>query len=244
MSTEWRQRISRTQIGALSLLLLVGGLVIAASSKRSLDRASIVRAQNKMKELARACQSYASDHEGLLPLEDAPGIDDWITVSKPAAEEVWYNALPKILEARSVSELAAKSRLQFYQPSYPLFFPRAPYPKPEQQVLSLQFAVAMNSRIQANERVRMKEVQIPSRTVLFLERGLRDEEKESEGQRGFTGDPKAYPRSFVARRKGKGFLAFFDGHVELVSLRSFLEDSGRLREPHRYHWTLEPVETE
>lgn len=233
-------------VGATVLVLLVAVAATVMSSNRA--KQDLVKATAKMKSLGDAFRSYANDSGGVLPLEDAPGRDDWLVARSPEAAEAWYNVLPKQLGARAVGELA-DSPAEFYSETYPLFIPGAPYPKDEKKFKKPYFAVGMNSRLQRKNddgtkaRGTYAEIVNPGNTVVLLERGLPDDKKVSKIQKGFDAGAKANPEAFAARHNQKGLLTFADGHTEVVALSDLVDKSGRIIVPQeRFIWTSDPDE--
>ncbi len=212
------------------------------------DEARMARATQKIKDLGSAFVGYTADSGGLLPFEDLPGPDDWDTARGEDAGEVWYNALPRLMEFPTVGELAENPE-RFYQDSYPLYVPGAPYPKEEAKLKKPYFAIAMSSRLQRRNEDGEKEqgtlasILDPVRTVAFLERGLPGEKKLSKAQRGFNGNPKANPRAFAARHNQKGLLLFVDGHTEVRRVSDLIDKTGRIVYPQTsIIWTRDPEE--
>lgn len=247
--------VSRSGFTILELIVAVAIVVVLASITVTVvintkEAANLARANQKIKNLGEAFVGYTGDNNGYLPLEDAAGSDDWSGASDPEASEAWYNALPKRLEHASVGEIAeAGSPEAFYEESYPLTVPGAPYPKGEKKFKKPYFAIAMNSRLQRKDDAGIKDpkvistVEDPVRTVVFLERGLPGDKKVSKAQRGFTGKPKANPRAFAARHNQKGILLFFDGHTEVRQVSELIDKTGRIHYPqHHVVWTIDPEE--
>lgn len=209
-------------------------------------RANRERALEKLRSLGVALVSYTSEHSGELPWEDAPGGDDWQAVSDPANKDVWYNALPELMSAGSAASMVSDPR-RFYEDTYPLYIPGAPYPGGNKKLGTPYFALAMNSRLQRknDEGIKLRgtlaAIQAPQRTVIFLERGMPGDKKSNPGQRGFDASPKANPRAFVARHNGRGLLVFADGHVQACEVSDLITSSGQIKYPQTdVVWTNDP----
>ncbi len=210
------------------------------------NRAYRHQAVTKLRALGTAFVSYTSDNNGMLPWEDAPGPDDWQNVSDPVNTEVWYNALPEMMNSKPLSALVSNPG-QFYSDEYPLYLPGAPYPRSDKKLGKPKFAIAMNSRLQRKDddgvkhRGTLASIQAPERTVVFLERGMKRDKKTNPGQTGFDGSPKANPRAFVARYNGKGLLIFVDGHVGMFAVSDLIGTSGLIKMPQLdVVWTPDP----
>lgn len=229
---------------AVMAALLAIGVSVARTSKQ---RAHQAVALQKMKALGAAFASYTTDKNGLLPFEDAPGTDDWANAAKPESEQAWYNALPSLMNARSVGEIGMMNPSLLYEDSHPLYMPGAPYPGSAKRLAAPAFAVAMNSRLQRKDEDGIKKqgrfemIQEPAKTVVLLERGLPGDKKTMSAQRGFDGSPKANPRAFAARHNQKGCLIFADGHAELHAASDLLNSAGGIIMPQtRIVWTFDP----
>lgn len=233
----------------ITIAIVVVLAAIAIPVNKSIKaRAHRNQAISKLKSLGTALVSYTSEHNGRLPLEDAPGTDNWQTAADPANSEAWYNALPALVGAKSMGELATNPR-QMYEDSYPLYLPGAPYPSSDKKLGQPYFAIAMNSRLQRKGDDGLKKagtlssIQDPHRTVAFLERGMPGDKKTNPGQRGFDAGPKANARAFAARYNGKGLLIFIDGHVEMFAVSDLINPAGTIKFPQTgVVWTTDPDE--
>lgn len=234
------------------LLIVVAVIAALAAIGMSVYRSSKQKAHQsvalqKMKSLGSAFATYTVDRNGALPFEDASGTDDWTNAAKPESQEAWYNALPKLMQAKTVGELGQTNPAGFYDESYPLFIPGAPYPSPTKRLGGPAFAVGMNSRLQRKDDAGVKiqgryiQIQEPAKTVVLLERGLPNDKKTMPAQRGFDGTPKANARAFAARHNQKGCLIFADGHAELHAASDLLTAGGGIIFPQKgIVWTLNP----
>lgn len=230
---------------AIIIALSAIGFSLAGSMKQ---KAHMVQATQKLRDLGTAFVAYTSDSNGLLPYEDAPGSDDWTTAADPENSEVWYNALPRQMGSKGVGDLV-RTPEEFYDGSYPLFIPGAPYPKSDKKLSKPYFAVAMNSRLQRKDEEGVKEqgtlasIMEPARTVAFLERGMPGDKKVNKAQKSFTAGPKANPRAFAARHNQKGVLVFVDGHCEARPVSDLIERGGMIKYPQLgVVWTMDPDE--
>ena len=244
---------TRTRGFTLIELLIVVTIIIALAAigtslhRSAKEKATQTSAMAKMKGLGTAFATYTTEKNGLLPLEDAVGTDDWTNAGKPESQEAWYNALPKLLGARSVGELGQSDQAAMYNESYPLFIPGAPYPSASKRLGSPAFAVGMNSRLQRKgedglkKAGRFEQIMEPVKTVVFLERGLPNDKKTIPSQSGFDGSPKANAGAFAARHAQKGCLIFADGHAELHAASDLITVGGGIIVPQTsIVWTLNP----
>jgi prepilin-type N-terminal cleavage/methylation domain-containing protein len=238
-----------TLIEVLVVVSIIAALaaVVMTISKSSKAKAQQVVTLQKMKALGTAFAAYTTDKNGLMPLESAIGSDDWTDAGKPENQEVWYNALPSLMNAPAVGAIGSTDPARFYQDAYPLFIAGAPYPSAEKRVNKPLFAVGMNSRLQRKSdsgvvsQSRLAQILNPAKTVVFLERGLPNDKKTAAGQAGFNGSPKANARAFAARHNQKGCLVFADGHSEVRAASELLTKGGGIITPQTsIVWTLNP----
>lgn len=231
----------------VAIVIVLAGIAFTVS-KNMEETANLTRATQKIKNLGEAFVGYTSDSGGILPREDVSGPDDWTAASDPESSEAWYNALPISMGAKSVGEIAdANEPEAFYENTYPLFIPGAPYPRGDKKFRRPFYAVAMNSRLQrTDEETGEKEpgtlisIREPVNTVVFLERGMPGEKKASHAQRGFDGSPKANARAFVGRHNDKGVLLFVDGHVEVRHPSDLISPAGSIIHQDGIIWTRDP----
>ncbi len=197
-----------------------------------------------MKNLAAASNNYAAAHNGVIAAEDATGKDDdWNSAAAAAAETAWYNALPRQMPAKSVADFVKEGKTaDFYTKQNVIFLPGAQYPSKEKLTKPL-FAIAMNTKLHRRgidpntgkksltglkADLNISTIQLPTRTVLFLERGLPGEKRAHAAisKSDYSGSCKGNAQAFVARYTGKGSIAFFDGHVEELVATNLLTATG------------------
>ncbi len=230
----------------VSIIIALAAIAIAISRSMK-EKANQVRAMQKLRGIGTAFSAYVAEHNGMLPLEDAAGTDDWSNAAKPESQDAWYNALPKLMNAPSVGEIGVSNPSRFYDDTYPLYIPGAPYPSKSKRESVPMFAVGMNSRLQRKSEEGIKTrgmfsmIIDPPKTVIFLERGMPNDKKTMSAQRGFDASPKANPRAFAARHSQKGALIFADGHVELHAASELLTPNGSIIVPQTsIVWTMNP----
>lgn len=219
---------------AIILVIAAIALPMVAAGKNRADR---IFAMNTMKQLGSAAGAYTSQNDGMLPQEDGPGATTWSSVARPEEAQAWYNALPAQLSRKRVADFSSSPQA-YYSKENILFLPAAKYPETDRRLAQPLFAIAINSRLQRKDRVtgekpavRLSAIAQPSRTVLFLEQGLKKEDKAMPQQPGYDGSPKGSARSFVARYNGFGVVTFIDGHAELLEGKEILESNGLMKFP-------------
>lgn len=234
----------------VAILLILAALSLQVT-KSIRQKANLARATGKINDLGTAFVAFTADSGGLLPMENFSGSGDgWDAAEDPEARDVWYNALPAGMGARSVGEISESNSPElFYEETYPLFVPGAPYPAGEKKYKNPMFAIGMNSRLQRTddetgikERGTMASIQVPINTVVFLERGMPKDKKIVGSQANFSASPKASPRAFAGRHNQKGLLLFADGHVEPRSVLDVLTQGGQVIVQEGVIWTRDPLD--
>jgi hypothetical protein len=229
-------------IGVVVILAAIAFPVVSKIRQNGLKTNSL----EKMRQIGTAFILYTSENNGHLPMEDAPGKDDWHLVTQPEARDTWYNALPPLAGGRAVADYASTPE-RFFEKENVLYLQAAKYPRGPKLIAEPRFAFAMNSRLQRRDEDgikrpgRLQNVVEPSRTIAFLESGLDGEDPAREGISRFDGSPKANPKDFVTRYGRQGLLIFLDGHVELVSVEEIMTPTGLIPTPQEeYIWTMDP----
>lgn len=221
-------------IAAALLVIFTLGVPIFRLIRQTSHKADTLA---RMTKLSAAVRTYVSQHDGLLPEEDAKGTDSWKAAADPASVNVWYNALPKLAGSKAVGEYAASPE-EFYTPGNLLYLPGADYPE-KRKLEQPFFAIAMNTKLQTTglegqkPPLKMSDIVNPSRTVLFLEQGLPGETRSMPQQtkKDYDGASKGSAKSFVARYRNKGWLLFADGHTEDVTATDLLTETARFPFP-------------
>ena len=228
------------------ILVLAAISVPVYSSIRSRSNKTV--ALNNMRQITTALISYAGQTDGEFPMENIGTGESWSNAATPAADKVWYNALPRLLGGRGVGNYANSPR-DFYTKENLLFLPGAHYPASDKKLIRPLFAFAINTKLQRKDesgsksKAKLSQITNPSRTVAFMEGGLPGEPKAAAVQPKYEGECKAAGRSFVERYGGQGVITFIAGHAESVSVKDILTETGRLIHPQaNIIWTRTPEE--
>lgn len=235
----------------IAVLAILAGLLMPALSraKAATHRITCV---NKLKQWGLAWTLYAQDHGDCLPREAhgaSARLNNWAQVSDPLAEDVWYNALPRLLGQRPAGDYV-RERAAFYQRDSLFHCVSARFPDQPETLANVLFSLAMNSKLRSGSGiVRAGWIQRPALTVAFLENRLSPEPKVDPAQADTDlGQPASYATRFVTRHQGAGNLVFADGHVEslrgpvVVDTTSGSPNKGRAIVPQiRIIWTPDPA---
>ena len=213
----------------VSILGLLAGLTVPAI-QGAMTKAKSVEALNQLGQLGKASMAYLVESEGKLPREKPVGSSDspsWTDIRNAATNDVWYNVLPPLCGMKAAWEYSTgANRGSFYKKGSMFFLSGAKYPA--SMTAAPVFAVAINSKLMGDDPINPVTIQKPSRTALFVESGLPDEQRLAlPGQSDYTGQPHAFASRFVARYNGKGIVVFCDGHAEILNAREVVGPSGR-----------------
>ena len=212
------------------------------------QRSAKVAATNMMRQLGTAVGSFAAQNDNTLPAEGSVAMNSWGYAADPQNAKCWFNALPRALGMKGAADFVATPEA-FYTKANILFLPGAIYPEGNLKFIKPLYAVGINSKLQRTNSegnkgsVHINNITSPSKTVLFLERGLPSEKKALDTLPKYDGAPKASPNAFVARYSKVGVLTFVDGHAETVSAADILSPAGKVPWPQsEFIWCRTPEE--
>lgn len=254
------QRPGMSAPGFTLLELLVTMGIVAVLATLLLPAMAKVRSNgrrtaclNNFRQWCLAMHMYADDHNGNLPRESfglGTQLNLWAHVGDPLSLDVWYNALPSYLGARSAScyYLGSELRKEFYNAASLFHCPATRFPAAPQLEPWPLFSMAMNSQlIKLGLPVNINDLCRGSETVMFLDNRLAPEPAVDPAQAGFSlGQPSASPYRFVTRHGGVGNLVFWDGHAssyrgpEVVETRPGPARGGIIVPEDRIVWNLCP----
>jgi prepilin-type N-terminal cleavage/methylation domain-containing protein/prepilin-type processing-associated H-X9-DG protein len=229
-----RKGFTLMEILVVIAIILVLAAIALPTITTFTTRANKAKANQKLKDLAAAAQTYGIDNNDELPLEDSKGTDSWQAAADPENKLAWYNSLPVLMQRRSVADYATSPRA-YYTNENPIYLPGAKYPDSDKKLVKPMFAISINTKLQRKDsegkKTRLKKPMIsnPTRTVLFIEQGLPSESDMTvavQSKKDFDGSPKGSAKSFVGRYGGRGLLAFVDGHVEEFDPKDLLTETG------------------
>lgn len=228
----------------VAIIGVLAALVLPALAKAR-DKARSLQCRNNQRQWVLAL----SFHELESPMLPREGFlqdgtvrpDNWANIRSRAAVDVWYNALPPLIDERPASAFASLlsgQRPKFY--AHRLFHcPSARFPAGVEQDNDAYFSLVMNSKLITPNQQELPEgtipfsaIQVPSATVAFLEaRADISEPKVDPWQLDYDlGQGSAFASRFAPRHNRGGNLAFFDGRVEWQSGPKVVETRpGRFR---------------
>lgn len=224
----------------IAIIAVLSSLTVTAVAKarRTGERVSCI---GKLRQWGQGTQIYGIDADDKLPQEAVfDGINTWEMTAFSVCKDVWYNSLPRSMKMPTAAIYSAtpSSQRSFYQkrnffhcPSVKFAPVAATYPN---------FSIAMNSKLMMDfeagaappamadvgigfKELRMSQILEPERTALFLDAGVAGEERVSEFQPYYMGQPKAYASEFAARHNGGGNILFAGGNVSTLSGRQVVD---------------------
>jgi prepilin-type N-terminal cleavage/methylation domain-containing protein/prepilin-type processing-associated H-X9-DG protein len=252
-------------------IIAVLALLIASVAGPYQKNAQLTHVMNNMRQLGAGLMNYTGSHDGQFPsLGAQPG-----TGAGPIgwggggaeAQDAWYNAIPRAAGGRGVLDYA-NSKEAFYSKANLLFVPAAKYPDNSNSMA--YFGIGMNEKLYPVEEsqdagttvaVRLASIQMPSRTVVFMEVGLPDENPLPGQSKGaYNGSPLASPANTAARysqpsggtsedkMQSKTNIVFADGHAESLPAADVIQQGGQAHMPQleqyggrgKVSWTQDP----
>ena len=223
----------------VSIILVLAAIALQVYSTIARRSAKVV-AINNMRQVTAALITYAGQNDGDFPQENIPLGSTWTNAAGPLGEKVWYNALPRLAGSKGGGDYA-NSPSKFYSKENLLFLPGAQYPSGQllpdgtrpNKLDKPCFAFAINTKLQRKDKVtkvkgaaKLSQINMPSRTVAFVEEGMPGETKAMAIQPAYEGESKTSGRSFVERYGGQGVITFLDGHAESWEARKILTSTG------------------
>ncbi len=204
----------------IAIIGILSSLLLPALSQAK-GKARKIKCLTKSGQWGLGLTLYAQDNEDRTPRESFGSgtvLNNWAQVKDPANQDVWYNAIPKMIGEPKASDFFTH-RPDFY--SRDIFFhcPETKFPQGSENGNNPLFSLAMNSKLidGANLTVSLNEVRRPASTVVFLENLLTGEKPVDAAQPTTDlGQPSSFASRFVARHNGSGTLVFVDGHAETV----------------------------
>jgi prepilin-type N-terminal cleavage/methylation domain-containing protein/prepilin-type processing-associated H-X9-DG protein len=253
-------------------IIAVLALLIASIAGPYQKNAQMTHVMNNMRQLGAGLMNYAGSHDGQLPAlgglaGSGGGPVGWGGTGDAVAADYWYNAVPRAAGGRGVADYSTSTEA-FYSKQNLLFVPSATYP--QNATSQAYFAIGMNEKLFAGTetegsevevRIRLASFQMPSRTAVFMETGLPDEEPLPGQSRGaYSGSPLASPVNIAARYsratggsaadklQAKTNIVFADGHAESLPAADVIQQGGQAHNPQleqfggkgKISWTLDP----
>jgi prepilin-type N-terminal cleavage/methylation domain-containing protein/prepilin-type processing-associated H-X9-DG protein len=216
-------------IAILASLLLPGLSAAKASAQQ-------VNCKSRLREWARAMIMYSDDNAGSTPRETAGWVgttlNSWIEVADPAAEDVWYNALPPFLPSTRTASNYFSARAEFYDHSRLFHCPKAQFPPEAAADANVLFSLALNSQLIKGSNVfttSLYQVSKPSQTVLFTEGRLAPEPKFVPGMADTDlGQPSIHASRLAVRHRRAVNVSMVDGSAQNFAAERLISPQGRI----------------
>jgi prepilin-type N-terminal cleavage/methylation domain-containing protein/prepilin-type processing-associated H-X9-DG protein len=202
----------------IAIIAILAALLLPALAKAK-NTARRAACLSNFKQWGLALRMYCDDNEDAIPRESFGSgtvLNNWAQVRDPNNYDVWYNALPPLMNQPRAATYFTR-RADFYDSISFFQCPAARFPGGLATGIYPLFSMSMNSKlIEAPVMtINAGQVQRPANTVIFLENLLQGEKPVDPAQpTDNLGQPSSYASRFVARHTGRGTLTFVDGHAE------------------------------
>jgi prepilin-type N-terminal cleavage/methylation domain-containing protein/prepilin-type processing-associated H-X9-DG protein len=242
----------------IAIIAILSAMLLPALA-RAKAAAQKTTCMNKLKQWGLAQSMYAQDNNDFIPRESAVPtsvINTWTEVKDPAAADVWYNALPGVINQKTAGGYFS-ARASFYDTKSLFHCPTAKFlaNATSSGTTDIYFSIAMNSKLEQGTALYIKasSIRIPTQTVFFLENRLTGEPmvdpKQSPDTDADLGQPSSSASRFAARHAGMGNIAFVDGHAagykgsKVVQTQSGPGEGGPITPQTEIIWTQDPSMT-
>jgi len=256
-----RAAFTLIELTVVSMIILILAALFLAGLTRARMAAQRLACMNNLRQWGCAAHFYAHDNGDALPREAAvDGINTWEMTGAATNRDVWYNALAEITGIATMVwySQSPSSQQDFYSSGKIFHCPSVRFPAVAATYPN--FSLAINSKLMRDfeERTdpgppgnlwgrKISEIRIPDRTALFLDNGIPREQRFSEFQPAYTGEPKAFASQFPARHNRGGNIVFVTGRVLTMPAREVVETDpasvyrGRARYPSEVIWRHDPA---
>jgi prepilin-type N-terminal cleavage/methylation domain-containing protein/prepilin-type processing-associated H-X9-DG protein len=209
---------------------------------------------SNMRQLGALTLSYCNDHNQSLPTQSDTS-PTWAGAAATTSTEMtaWYNAVPRESGGLGLGDYQNHTS-DFYSGKSLFFVPAAKYPSTE--LNAPLFAVAFNSKLYGSmtgatgnaediTTLRLNNIQLPAKTVLYQESGLPGETQINKSQSSYNGQASSFASRSIARYNGQTIIVFADGHAGELLGNQVVAPSGKayypqLTPPGEVIWTVDP----
>jgi len=132
----------------IAIIAILAAMLLPALS-RAKAQAQRTSCLNKLRQWGLAQAMYVSDYHDFIPRESAhsgASLNSWTEAKAPTSGDVWYNALPSLINQKQVASYFF-DRTNFYHDNSLFHCPAAKIPKNAENLTDIYFSIAMNSKL-------------------------------------------------------------------------------------------------
>jgi prepilin-type N-terminal cleavage/methylation domain-containing protein/prepilin-type processing-associated H-X9-DG protein len=234
----------------IAIIAILAAMLLPALA-RAKTAAQRTSCMNKLRQWGLAQMMYYQDNNDCIPRESAhssASLNSWTEAKVPTSADVWYDALPAVINQKPVS-VFFNDRASFYNADSLFHCPAAKFPANASTATDVYYSIAMNSKlIQGSDlTIKVTSIRIPTQTVFFLENLLPgDPLVDPKQSTTDLGQPSSSANRFAARHAGMGNIAFVDGHAaglkgrQVVQTQSGPGEGGAILPQTEIIWTTDP----
>jgi prepilin-type N-terminal cleavage/methylation domain-containing protein/prepilin-type processing-associated H-X9-DG protein len=240
----------------IAIIAILAAMLLPALSRAKIS-AQRIACLNELRQWGLAQTMYYQNNNDYIPRETATGggssLNTWSQVNNSANSDVWYNALPPIINQKAPSAFY-HNQADFFNKASLFHCPAAKFPTTAgtSHDVNVYFSYAMNSKLEQGSDLTIKVTTImkPSATVFFLENLLpTDKPVDSHQKTTDLGQPSSDGGRFAARHGGMGNIAFVDGHAAAYKGNKVVQttpgpgEGGDILPQTEIVWTQDPSST-
>ena len=234
----------------IAIIAILAAMLLPALA-RAKTAAQKTSCLNKLRQWGLAQTIYAQDNNDFIPRESAhssASLNSWTEAKVSTSADVWYNALPAVVNEKPVSACFG-NRGAFYDVGSLFHCPMAKFPTTAATDTDVYYSIAMNSKLEqgGDLTIKVTSVRIPVQTVFFLENLLPGDPMADPKQATTDlGQPSSSASRFAARHRSMGNIAFVDGHAaaykgsQVVQTQPGTGEGGPILPQTEIIWTQDP----
>jgi prepilin-type N-terminal cleavage/methylation domain-containing protein/prepilin-type processing-associated H-X9-DG protein len=238
----------------IAIIAILAGMLLPVLARAKVA-AQKTDCMSKLRQWGLAQTIYYQDNNDYIPRETATGggssLNTWNQVNNPVNDDVWYNALPAVINQKPASAYF-HTKSDFFENDKLFHCPAAKFLNTLSTNFDIYFSIAMNSKLEQGSDLTIKvgSIKQPSATVFFLENLLPGEPQVDSAQATTDlGQPSSSANRFVARHNKIGNISFVDGHAtgfkgnSVVQTQSGPGEGGAILPQTEIVWTQDPSQT-